>query len=338
MTPVADGVRLWQNRKMQLNAIRSYQVRALAFASVMALSAPLHAQTTAAPASTPAPAPAAAATFDDEWTREFPPFRLIGNVYWVGSWDLSTYLITSPQGHILVNTGVGDTAARIKARVEQLGFKMSDVRILTATHAHVDHAAGLAELKKMTGAQIWINERDKDVFESGGKTDFIFGARESMHFPVTKADRLFKDGDKITVGNVALTAHLHAGHTKGATSFTFDVPENGKTYRVIIANMGSINPGVKVSGMPTYTSITKDYANTFMAQKELKIDVFLASHASQFKLHDKYKPGDAYDPDRFVDPDLYMSSVRTLEKTYQDQLAKERAEKAAEKAPKAPAR
>lgn len=275
--------------------------------------------------STASPA-AAAATFDDEWTRDFPPFRLIGNVYWVGSWDLSTYLITSPQGHILVNTGVGDTAKQIKARVEQLGFKMSDVKVITATHGHIDHAAGLGELKQMTGGQLWINERDKELIESGGKTDFIFGNRPSMNFAPAKVDRTFKDGSRITVGNVTLTAHLHAGHTKGATSFTFDVPENGRTYHVIIANMGSINPGVKVSGMTNYPSITKDYANTFMAQKELKVDVFLASHASQFKLHEKYKPGDAYDPDRFVDPDLYLSSVRQLEKTYLDQLARERAE------------
>lgn len=268
---------------------------------------------------------AAAPTWDEDWTRDFPPFRIIGNVYWVGSYDLSTYLITTPQGHILVNTGVGDTAQQIKARVERLGFKMSDVRMLTSTHGHVDHVAGIGELKKLTGAEVWIEERDKDLLETGGKTDFVFGARESMHFPPVRVDHTFKDGDTLKVGNVTLTAHLHAGHTRGATSFTFDVSENGRTYHVIIANMGSINPGVKVSGMPTYPGITADYAHTFMAQKELKVDVFLASHASQFKLHDKYKPGDPYDPNRFVDPDLYLSSVRQLEKTYQEQLARERA-------------
>jgi metallo-beta-lactamase class B len=122
-----------------------------------------------------------------------------------------------------------------------------------------------------------------------------------------------------------LTAHHHAGHTKGATSFTTDVREGGKTYRVIIANMGTINPGVKVSGMPTYPNITRDYAATFAAQKEMRIDVWLASHASQFRMHEKYKPGDAYDPERFVDPEGYLEAVRRLEKAYLDQLAKERA-------------
>ena len=110
-----------------------------------------------------------------EWTRPFPPFRIIGNIYWVGSYDLSTYLITTPQGNILINTGVGDTATQIKASVEQLGFKLADTRILTATHGHFDHVAGMAELKRMTGAKLVVSEQDKELFESGGKLDFRFG-------------------------------------------------------------------------------------------------------------------------------------------------------------------
>jgi metallo-beta-lactamase class B len=264
---------------------------------------------------------------NEEWTRPFPPFRMIGNIYWVGSYDLSTYLITSPQGHILVNTGVGDTAQKIKASVEQLGFKMSDVKVLTATHGHYDHVAGIAELKRMTGAALVISEPDKELLESGGKADFRFGETPSARFEPATVDRTFKNGETIVVGTTTLTAHLSAGHTKGATSFTTDVRENGKTYRVVIANMGSINPGVKVTGMPGYSGITTDYANTFMMQKELKIDVWLASHAGQFRMHDKYKPGDPYNPDRFVDPKGFLEAVQRLEKNYLDQLAKERAGK-----------
>src|SRR5215813_11289497 len=111
----------------------------------------------------------ALAQSNPEWTRPFPPFRIIGNIYWVGSYDLSTYLITTPQGNILINTGIGDTAKQIKASVEQLGFKMADTKILTATHGHYDHAAGFAELKRMTGARLIVEERDKELFESGGK-------------------------------------------------------------------------------------------------------------------------------------------------------------------------
>ena len=131
--------------------------------------------------------------------------------------------------------------------------------------------------------------------------------------------------DTISLGGTVITAHHHPGHTKGATSFTLNVQDGGKTYRVLIANMGSINPGVTVSGMATYPGIADDYARTFKAQKDMAIDVWLASHAAQFKLHDKYKPGDPYNPDRFVDPQGFKASVEQLEKTYRDQLARERA-------------
>src|SRR3954454_16345550 len=109
---------------------------------------------------------------DPDWTRPFPPFRIVGNIYWVGSYDLATYLITTAQGNILINTGVGDTAKQIKASVEQLGFKLADTKILTATHGHFDHVAGLAELKRMTGARVLVSEQDKELLESGGKLDF----------------------------------------------------------------------------------------------------------------------------------------------------------------------
>jgi metallo-beta-lactamase class B len=264
---------------------------------------------------------------DPNWTRPFPPFRIIGNIYWVGSYDLATYLITTPQGNILVNTGVGDTAKQIKASVEQLGFKLADTKILTATHGHFDHVAGMAELKRMTGARLIVAEQDKELLESGGQLDFRFGDTPGARFEPVNVDATLKDSDSISLGGTVLTAHLHPGHTKGATSFTLNVQEGGKTYRVVIANMGSINPGVTVSGMAKYPGITEDYARTFKAQKDMPIDVWLASHAAQFKMHDKYKPGDAFNPDRFVDPQGFKAAVEQLEKTYQDQLAKERARK-----------
>lgn len=259
-----------------------------------------------------------------DWTKPFPPFKIIGNIYWVGTWDLSTYLITTPQGNILINTGLKETVPQIKANVEQLGFKLSDTKILTATHGHFDHVAGMAELKKMTGAKMVMSEADAELLESGGKTDFRFGDSPEARFEPVKVDRRLKDGDKITLGGTTLTAHLHPGHTKGATSFTLEVREGGKTYQVGIVNMGSINPGVKVSGMPKFPDIAQAYARTFHDQKEMKIDVWLASHAAQFKLHEKYQPGDAYNPERFVDPKGFREAVEKLEKTYQDQLAAER--------------
>ena len=259
-----------------------------------------------------------------EWTRPFPPFKIIGNIYWVGSYDLSTYLITTPAGNILINTGVGDTAQQIKKNVEALGFRIEDTKILTATHGHFDHVAGLAALKRMTGATVVISEPDSDLLETGGRADFRFGNDANAQFEPVKVDRTFKDNDTIALGGTVLTAHLHPGHTKGATSFTTDVREGGKVYRVVIANMGSINSGVKLTGMPGFPNIADAYAATFRAQKDMPIDVWLASHAAQFHLHDKYKPGDPYNPDRFVDPEGFLKSVQALEKTYQEQLKRDR--------------
>src|SRR5436190_17239889 len=161
-----------------------------------------------------------AAPSSPDWTRPFPPFRILGNVYWVGSYDLSTYLIVTPQGNIVINTGVGDTANQIGASVEQLGFKLADTKILTSTHGHFDHVAGMADLKRLTGARLVVSEGDKELLESGGKADFRFGEVPSARFPAVSVDRTLKDGEKISLGGTELTAHHHPGHTKGATSFT----------------------------------------------------------------------------------------------------------------------
>ena len=261
---------------------------------------------------------------NEEWTRAFPPFRIAGNIYWVGTYDLSTYLITTPAGNILINTGLAATVPQIKANIEKLGFKLSDTKILTATHGHFDHVAGFAELKRLTGAQMVMSAPDVELMESGGKADFRFGETPGARFEPVKVDRAFKDGEIIALGGTELTAHHHPGHTKGATSFTTTVTEGGKSYRVIIANMGSINPGVTVTGMPKYMDIGADYARTFKAQKEMQIDIFLASHAAQFGMHRKYQPGDAYKVDRFVDTQGFRAGVEQLEKVYLEQMEREK--------------
>src|SRR5262249_43901929 len=153
-----------------------------------------------------------------------------------------------------------ETVPQIKSGIEQLGFHLSDVKILTATHGHFDHVAGLAELKRLTGARLMMSEADAELLQSGGKSDFRFGDDPAARFEPVTVDRKLKNGDKIELGGVVLITHLHPGHTKGATSFTFDVRENNKTYRVGIINMGSINPGVRVSGMPNFPDIAQAYA------------------------------------------------------------------------------
>ena len=140
-----------------------------------------------------------------------------------------------------------------------------------------------------------------------------------------KVDRRLKDGDKVRLGNVELTAHHHPGHTKGATSYGFSVAEGGREYQVLIVNLPSINPGVTLRGMPGYPAIGDDYARTFRDLKARSVEVWFASHAVQFRMHEKYRQGDAHDPGRFVDPKGYLAAVEKLEKLYLDQTARERA-------------
>lgn len=259
-----------------------------------------------------------------EWSRPTEPFRIVGNVYWVGTHDLSSYLITSPEGHIVINTGLADSVSQIRSNIERLGFRVADVKILTATHAHWDHVAGLAALKKMTGARVYMSAPDADVLESGGKSDFRWGKDPQAWFDPVAVDRRLEDGDTIRLGANSLTLHIHAGHSKGASSFTFTVRDGARNYRVGIINMGSINPGVRVSGMPGFPDIGDAYARSFAAQKAMELDVFLSSHASQFGLHQKRRPGDAYNADRFVDPKGFRAAVDQLEASFRKQLAAER--------------
>lgn len=259
-----------------------------------------------------------------DWSRPAEPFRIVANVYWVGTYDLSSYLITSAEGHIVVNTGLADSVPQIRTNIEKLGFRLADVRILTATHAHFDHVAGLAALKKLTGARVYMAAPDADVLESGGKSDFRFGNDPQFWFDPVVVDRRLGDGDAIALGGNSLRLHIHAGHTKGASSFTFTARDADRDYRVGIINLGSINPGVRVSGMPGFPDIGDAYARAFAAQKAMVLDVFLSSHASQFGLHKKRRPGDPYNPDRFVDPQGFRAAVEELEAKFRRQLAAER--------------
>jgi metallo-beta-lactamase class B len=264
------------------------------------------------------PVATAASLSSPEWSRPFPPVHIVGNLYYVGTWDLSSYLITTPGGDILINSGLKDSVSQIRANIEQLGFKLSDVKIITLTHAHWDHAAGLSELKKLTNARVAVMEPDVSVMESGGKTDFRWGNDPGSLFDPVKVDEVLKPESKISLGGTVLTAHLHPGHTKGATSFTFNTQEDGKTYRVLIANFPTINPGVSLREKPSYPGIADDYARAFAGLKAMEFDVWVASHAGQFGLHTKYKPGDPYDPMRFSDKQLYTRTLANLERAFQN--------------------
>ncbi|HEX3748430.1 MAG TPA: subclass B3 metallo-beta-lactamase [Bryobacteraceae bacterium] len=260
----------------------------------------------------------------DEMTRPFPPFRIVGNLYYVGTYDLACYLIVTPAGDILINTGLAGSAAQIRKNVETLGFHFGDIKLLLATHAHFDHVSAMAEVKRLTHARLAATGPEVALFESGGKADFRFGDDRTAWFEPVHVDQTLADGQKIGLGGTELTVHLSPGHTKGAASYEFMESDQGHDYRVLIANLPSINPGVTLIRNDKYPNIMADYAHTFATLKELHPDIFLASHAGQFGLHRKYQPGDTYQPMRFVDPAGYRAAVDGLEAAFQAQIAKER--------------
>jgi metallo-beta-lactamase class B len=260
----------------------------------------------------------------DEWTRPFPPFRIVGNLYYVGTYDLACYLIVTPAGNILINTGLASSAAQIRSNIETLGFRFADTKLLLATHAHLDHVAAMAEVKRLTGARLAATEPEVSLFETGGKTDFRFGEDKSAWFEPVHVDEKLRDGQKVWLGGTELAVHFTPGHTKGAASYEFTIRDEGRDYRVLIANLPSINPGVTLVVNAKYPNIMSDYAHTFAILKELHPEIFLASHASQFGLHRKYQPGDAYQPIRFIDPAGYRAAVDALQAGFEAQLARER--------------
>src|SRR5690348_11725525 len=164
-----------------------------------------------------------------DWTEPFPPFRIAGNLYYVGSKGLANYLITTPRGHILINSDMEANVPLIRASVESLGFKFSDIKILLISHAHGDHNAASDTIKKLTGAKYMVMQEDVGVVESGGKSDFQYGSDPTMLYAPTKVDRVLHDGDEVKLGDVVLTAHLTPGHTKGCTTWTMKVKEDSKT-------------------------------------------------------------------------------------------------------------
>ncbi len=252
---------------------------------------------------------------DKSWNEPTEPFRIAGNLYYVGTYDLACYLIATPKGHILINTGLAESVPLIRKSIEQLGFQFSDIRILLTTQAHFDHVAGMADIKKQTKAKMWVNEKDAKVLADGGNSDYYMGGKGMLFLPV-KADRLLKDHDTISLGGTRLELLHHPGHTQGSCSYLVTVNDEKKNYTVLIANIPTILPDTKMTGMPGYPDISKDFAYTLDAMKKITFDLWVASHASQFKLHEKRKAGDPYNPETFANRDGYDKSLSAIEANY----------------------
>jgi metallo-beta-lactamase class B len=255
------------------------------------------------------------ANTNPDWSKPYPPFQIAGNLYYVGTYDLACYFITTPKGSILINTGLADSAPVIKANIEALGFKFADIKILLTTQAHFDHMGAMAAIKKQTGAKMMVDAGDAGVVTDGGRSDYSVGGSTSTYAPV-KIDRILHNDDIIKLGGMQLVMLHHPGHTKGSCSFLFDVKDQKRSYRVLIANMPTIVTDKKFSDIPTYPNIAKDYAYTLDAMKKLSFDIWLTSHASQVELQSKHKPGSGYNPDAFIDRKGYDAEMSDLEDAF----------------------
>ena len=268
---------------------------------------------------------AAAQLFPKEWSEPFPPHRMIGNVYYVGSRGLAAYLITTPAGHILINSNLATSVPMIRESIEKLGFRFGDVKILLISHAHYDHDAGSAEILKLTGAKYMVMAGDVDVVESGGKADFQYGEDPTDLYPAAKVDRVLHDGDEVKLGDTVLTAHLTAGHTKGCTTWTMKVRDGGKTYDVVIVGSPNVNPGYKLVNNARYPQIAADYAHEFEVLKALPCDVFLGAHGAYFDMDAKFARLKSGGANPYIDPAGYKAYVADRERAFRKELEKQKA-------------
>jgi metallo-beta-lactamase class B len=236
--------------------------------------------------------------------RAFPPHRVIGNVYYVGTEDYASFLITSDQGHILINPDFEDSVALIQDSVQKLGFRFQDIKIILISHAHGDHCAGLARAKELSGAQVMVMDRDAGAVEAGAG------------FPAVKVNRVLHDGETVQLAGNTLVAHLTPGHTRGNTTWTLKVQDGGKSYDAVIVGSAGVNVASSLVNNKAYADIVADYQQTFRVLKGLSCDVFLASHGKFYGLPEKYAKLQAGGPNPFIDPEGYTAHVKLMERAF----------------------
>jgi metallo-beta-lactamase class B len=268
-----------------------------------------------------------AAAQSPDWTEPFPAFRIAGNLYYVGSRGLATYLIATPAGHILINSDLEANVPMIRASVQKLGFKFSDIKVLLISHAHWDHDAGSAMIKQLTGAKYMVMDADVPVVESGGKDDFEYGGTPTSLYSATKVDRVLHDGDEVKLGDAVLVAHLTPGHTKGCTTWTMKAKEGGKEYNVVIVGSPNVNRGYKLVDNAKYPQIASDYERMFRVLKSLPADIFLGAHGAYFGMEAKFARLKDGAPSPFIDPEGYKKFVADKEQEFRTELAKQRQQK-----------
>ena len=249
------------------------------------------------------------------WNQPVPPFRIAGHLYYVGMSQVTSLLITTKEGHILIDGGFAESAPIILENVRKLGFRSEDIRILLSTHAHLDHAGGLAEIKEKTKARLYAGFDDSVLLARGGRQDFAFG--DKLTYPPVTADVLVKDGDEIILGDAVIRAVATPGHTKGCTAWSFTVHENGKPLKVVMIG-GMSAPDYQLVGNKNYPLIVSDFETTFRKLKKMECDIPLEGHGFFFNLEEK-----AAGKRSFVDPQGYRISVAKAEKSFQAELERQ---------------
>ncbi len=273
----------------------------------------------------------AGADVNPDWTTPMAPFQIADNLYYVGSRDLASYLVVTPKGDILINSSLESSPRLIRKSVEQLGFHFGDIKILLISHAHYDHDAGSAEVKRLTGAKYMVMDGDVPVVESGGEQDFAY---PKDRYPAAKVDRVLHDGDQVRLGGVVLKAHKTAGHTLGCTTWTMRVVQAGRPRNVVIVGSWNVNPGFRLvdqsgrSGRPgrsaSYPGIAEDYRKTFAALKTLPCDIFLGAHGVYFDMLEKLDraklgAGESV----WIDPEGYKAAVTEREQAFEAELKRQ---------------
>jgi metallo-beta-lactamase class B len=248
----------------------------------------------------------------DDQTAQFPPHKIVGNIYYVGTRSLSAFLVVTPQGNILINSTYERNVPTIQKSVEQLGFKFSDTKILLGSHAHGDHQEGDALVKELTGAQVMAMAEDVPALEAmkpGGKPHPI--------------DKVLHDGESVTLGGTTLVAHLTPGHTRGCTTWTLKTAEAGKTYDVVIIGSFGTNPGTRLVNNTAVPAIVDEYNRTFKTARSLKADVPLGSHPGMYNMEEKFARVGKGGANPFIDPDGYKLEVDIAEAMFRAVLAEQ---------------
>jgi metallo-beta-lactamase class B len=257
------------------------------------------------------------------WDRNFPPHHVIGNIHYVGSSDLAQFLITTPQGHVLLDSGFEDSVPRLRDHIHALGFRFEDIALVLSSHAHIDHVQAHALVRNLTHAQVVASALDAPFIASGGQGESVFdGTYAWRPCPV---DRRIGDGERVELGDTTLTARITPGHTKGATTWTMQVASGSRKLDVVFFPSANVNRGVRLVGNPRYPNIASDFEHSFAIWKALPCDVFLGAHGDFYDMRAKYDRLDAHDGENpFIDPAGYRRAIADAEQRFRAQLASER--------------